>query len=314
MDRAYRGRLSLNGGRDSVSPAKQDFTAGDRLHHSQLSRWTRRAVPTMSGARPRSAGSKAQVHLRSRNRSSAVHPVPAPGDRLSLSPGSRAARRSRALCRSFAEICGTHLVHPPAVCSQSRILTRGDDVSAPRTDLPGSMRLVRLRIEVLNLPILAVKLPYLAFRRILAILQQAAFGPLPKTLGLLLNALFLAELGRLRHRGPWYVRDRRAFPWHPSLTLPPATLRANAGGPASDRQTTARLCGRRPRPLRPGFRSARPISPRSAPLMVFSDRGQPVVWTGITGTAAPGPPRMRRSPAGLGRGPPAWQGACSRRS
>lgn len=106
-------------------------------------------------------------------------------------------------------------MYPPAACSQSRILTRGDDRSAPRTDLPSSMRLVNLRIEVRKLPILAVVLLYLALRRVLAILRQHALGSLPNTLGLLPHALFLAVLGRQRHRGPRYVRDRRAFPWPP---------------------------------------------------------------------------------------------------
>jgi hypothetical protein len=57
-------------------------------------------------------------------------------------------------------------------------------------------------------------------------LRQHALGPLPETLGLLPHALFLAVLGRQRHSGPRYVRDRRAFPWPPILTLPLATLRA----------------------------------------------------------------------------------------
>jgi hypothetical protein len=139
---------------------------------------------------------------------------------------SRAARRSRARCRQPAEIWGTHLVYPPAVCSPSRILTHGDDRSAPRADLPGSARLVILRIEIRKLPILAVVLLYLALGRILAILRQHALGPLPETLGLLPHALFLAVLGRQRHHGPRYVRDRRAFPWPPILTLPLAALRA----------------------------------------------------------------------------------------
>jgi hypothetical protein len=123
---------------------------------------------------------------------------------------------------------GTHLVYPPAVCSQSRVLTPGDDRSAPRTDLPGSTRLVILWIEVCKLPILAVVLLYLALRRVFAILRQHALGLLPETLGLLPRALFLAVLGR--QRGPRYVRDRRAFPGLP-VTLPRATVRAIPYGP-----------------------------------------------------------------------------------
>jgi hypothetical protein len=117
-------------------------------------------------------------------------------------------------------------MYPPAVCSQSRILTGGDDRSASRADLPGSTRLVVLRIEVGKFPVLAVVLLYLALGRVLAILRQHALGLLPETFRLLPHALFLAVLGRQRHRGPRYVRDRRAFPWCPSLTLPLATLRA----------------------------------------------------------------------------------------
>jgi hypothetical protein len=59
-------------------------------------------------------------------------------------------------------------VYPPAVWLQSRILIRGHDRSAPRTDLPGSARLIILRIEVRKLPILAVVLLYLALGRDLA--------------------------------------------------------------------------------------------------------------------------------------------------
>jgi hypothetical protein len=42
------------------------------------------------------------------------------------------------------------------------------------------------------------------------------------SLGLLPEALFLAVLGHHGHHAPC-VRDRRAFPWHPSLTLAVAT-------------------------------------------------------------------------------------------
>ena len=136
---------------------------------------------------------------------------------------SRAARRPRALCR---QLSGTHLVYPPAVCSQSRILTRGDDRSAPPADLPGSMCLVILRIEIRKLPILAVVLLYLALGRILAILRQHALGPLPETLGLLPHALFLAVLGRQRHRGPRFCPRSQGVSLASSLTLPLTTLRA----------------------------------------------------------------------------------------
>ena len=115
---------------------------------------------------------------------------------------SSAARKPRARCWQLAEISGTHLVHPTAVCSQSRILACGEDRSAPRTDLAGSTRLVVLRIEVRKLPILAVVLLYLALGRVLAILRQHALGLLPETLGLLRHALFLAVFGRQRHRAP----------------------------------------------------------------------------------------------------------------
>ena len=129
---------------------------------------------------------------------------------------SPAAWRRRALLRQLAEIYRTHLVYPAAICSQSRILARGDDCSAPCTDLAGGMRLVVFRIEVLQLSILAVVLYYLALGRILAILRQDT------SLGLLPEALFLAVLGHHAHHAP-RVRDRRAFPWHPSLTLAVAT-------------------------------------------------------------------------------------------
>ena len=117
---------------------------------------------------------------------------------------SSAARKPRARCWQLAEISGTHLVHPTAVCSQSRILACGEDRSAPRTDLAGSTRLVVLRIEVRKLPILAVVLLYLAFGRVLPILRQDALGLLP-------HALFLAVLGRQTHRAPPVCRDRWAF-------------------------------------------------------------------------------------------------------
>jgi len=42
----------------------------------------------------------------------------------------------------------TYLVNPAVVCSQSRILGRGDDLSAPRAHLAGAMRLVVFRIVV----------------------------------------------------------------------------------------------------------------------------------------------------------------------
>src|SRR5258706_6868893 len=152
------------------------------MGHSSARWWHRLYLAPRQGA----AGNKTQVYLMSRNRVSALHPA-LPG-RQSRSPVSRAARRPGALCRRLAEIWGTHLVYPPAVCSQPRILTRGDDRSAPRTDLPGSTRLVILRIEVRRLPILAVVFLYLALGRILAILRQHALRPLPETLGLLPHA------------------------------------------------------------------------------------------------------------------------------
>jgi len=74
--------------------------------------------------------------------------------------------------RQLAEIYRTHLVYPAAICSQSCILARGDDCSAPCTDLAGGMRLVVFRIEVLQLSILAIVLHHLALGHVLAILRQ----------------------------------------------------------------------------------------------------------------------------------------------
>jgi len=55
-------------------------------------------------------------------------------------------------------------VYPPAVSSQSRVLTCGDDLPAPRAHLPGRTCLVIFWIEIRKLPILAITLPYLALR------------------------------------------------------------------------------------------------------------------------------------------------------
>lgn len=76
-------------------------------------------------------------------------------------------------------------MYPPAVRAQPGVLTRGDDGSAPRTDLARSARLVLLRIEILGLPILAVALLYLAIRRVIAVFRQHALGLLPEAFGLL---------------------------------------------------------------------------------------------------------------------------------
>jgi hypothetical protein len=62
------------------------------------------------------------------------------------------------------------------------------------------MRLLVFGIDVRQLPILAVVLRYLALGGVLAILRQDTLGLLREALGLLPHALFLAVLGRQRHR------------------------------------------------------------------------------------------------------------------
>ena len=102
-------------------------------------------------------------------------------------------------------------MYPAAVCSQSHILARGDDRSAPPTHLAGGTCLIVLRIEVLQLPILAVVLRYLALGRVLAILRQHTLRLLPQALRLLPDELFVAVLRHHGHRAPLRFRDRRAF-------------------------------------------------------------------------------------------------------
>jgi hypothetical protein len=92
-------------------------------------------------------------------------------------------------------------MHPPAVCAPARILAGGYHSFAPRADLPWSMRLVILRIEVGKLPFFVIVLGYLSLGCVLAILRQYAVGSLPQFLGLLPHALFVAILGRQRHHG-----------------------------------------------------------------------------------------------------------------
>lgn len=109
-----------------------------------------------------------------------------------------------------------------AIWSQPHILARCDYSSAPLTNLAGGMCLIVLRIDVLQLPVLAVVFRYLALGRFLAILRQDALGPLPEAIGLLPHALFLAVLRHHGHRAP-IPRDPRASPWHSILTLTVAT-------------------------------------------------------------------------------------------
>jgi hypothetical protein len=109
----------------------------------------------------------------------------------------------------------TYLVYPAAVCLQPYVLARGDDCSAPRTHLADGMRLVVFRIEVLQLPILAVALLHLPLGRVLAVLRQDTLRLLPQAFGLLPDELFVAVLGNHSYRALLRVRDCTAIPATP---------------------------------------------------------------------------------------------------
>jgi hypothetical protein len=62
------------------------------------------------------------------------------------------------------------------VWPQPRVLARGDDRTAPLTDLAGGVRFVVLRIEVLHLPIFLVMLLDLALTQVVGVRWRDTTG------------------------------------------------------------------------------------------------------------------------------------------
>src|SRR5580700_1056689 len=103
-------------------------------------------------------------------------------------------------------------MHPAVVLSQSHILAREDDFSAPPTDLADRTCLVFFGIDVQQLPILDLLLLHHSLGRVLSFIRQEALILLPHALGPLLAELFPAVLGRYsHHRYQPFVMPRQLF-------------------------------------------------------------------------------------------------------
>ena len=63
-------------------------------------------------------------------------------------------------------------MYPLAVACQPRIVARGDDPSAPHAYLAGGVRLIVFRVEILQLPVLEVVLPYLVLGQFFGVLVR----------------------------------------------------------------------------------------------------------------------------------------------